>query len=958
MTTWENARRHDSEELLARIRSFHLLTRDQVMALPCVTAGNECELTGESSEMLRSFLAAFQVKSVTLGGMHPDPVLHSPNLGTTDYVYVTTDTKIRSLTVEPLQRPTENQKIKKQQFSGDGFNLQVFSSTETPRYVLCQLTRTGETRRPESPTHSKFIHKGPVTPRGTSPPRPRMNDRDASITAGGPISPAHTTSRNPNAPYSGVPGGYSMGSARYHTDRAVVEPGLLHINASFDANVRELTTARDRAREQWGPPSKASHGPTWSRHDESGSYRETRRVKPAFVTSPPPAGSSRGGSVCDFAPPFSSGASQATASLSFPSRSISSSPRLPLHPSGKPHCEHHMQCPRTEDRVHLDNCIHPCPRFYEAGVCHLESDPMHTDYFSHELRSRSISLSTASHHARQSPPIPHSSPTLLQPAGCTDRRQSPPRRRSRPPGDDEPRPLPTAPSPTTRWPRSGLGAGGGYLGGYSGGDFAQRPGCPRSRAEGKEVEESFVECYEEEVVSPRLTPGAIYGARGLLASPRAAPPPAEECFDRHADTASIPLVQSGSPLWSSDGEKNRSPHISPERIRPQHDHPRAYTEGLEVEEFADARSTARTFPLEPVQHRGTAGGGREEEQDCWGDDDDEPVVREPDWFTHRGPTHRLFENLQPLRPRPVYGPGSEDSDPITPMKPPGTVSAPKRIRTAPMGSRDKFRPPSKKPGIPAPSKRPAGSTSTVAAAHAGAAPPVRTSFMKSTSASFQKQRPAAPPPAPAARPRKQSDASAEKPRAARPQQRGREAAVDENAAATKIQASFRGKKARQSVSPLRQQLREEAEAATKIQAVFRGKQARTSVSPIRQRKKAEEDKAATKIQAVFRGKQARTSVSPIRQRKKAEEDQAATKIQATFRGKQARHTAEKAKEEKEQAQAATRIQATFRGRRTRQSLSPERNRESAAPPKMLSRTASTVSTATTIPTPVSDSSSS
>ena len=93
-------------------------------------------------------------------------------------------------------------------------------------------------------------------------------------------------------------------------------------------------------------------------------------------------------------------------------------------------------------------------------------------------------------------------------------------------------------------------------------------------------------------------------------------------------------------------------------------------------------------------------------------------------------------------------------------------------------------------------------------------------------------------------------------------------------AATKIQASFRAKKARNHVK----EMQEESAAATKVQSSFRAKQARNKVKELK-----EEAKAATTVQAGFRSMKARKRVQEMK-----EESAAATKVQSSFRAKKAR----------------------------------------------------------------------
>lgn len=77
-------------------------------------------------------------------------------------------------------------------------------------------------------------------------------------------------------------------------------------------------------------------------------------------------------------------------------------------------------------------------------------------------------------------------------------------------------------------------------------------------------------------------------------------------------------------------------------------------------------------------------------------------------------------------------------------------------------------------------------------------------------------------------------------------------------AATKIQSSFRAKKARSKVK----ELKEETKAATTVQAGFRSMKARKKVQEMK-----EENQAATKVQASFRAKKAREEVKAMKEAK-------------------------------------------------------------------------------------------
>ena len=226
-----------------------------------------------------------------------------------------------------------------------------------------------------------------------------------------------------------------------------------------------------------------------------------------------------------------------------------------------------------------------------------------------------------------------------------------------------------------------------------------------------------------------------------------------------------------------------------------------------------------------------------------------------------------------------------------------------------------------------------------------------------------------------------------------------------NEAATKIQASFKGKKARDEVKKMKEERDivepekdndteiveavdladvtedeididlddpEVNEAATKIQASFKGKKARDEVKKMKEEKetvaseieeeaqdvKVEEvaaateeeididlddpevNEAATKIQASFKGKKARDEVKKIKEdqiMKETQKNEAAAKIQAGFKGKRARDEVREMKKVKEkyvseravflnypasakQQKAAAKIQAGFKGMKTRKKM--------------------------------------
>eukprot|EP00929_Paragymnodinium_shiwhaense_P111831 TRINITY_DN8011_c0_g1_i1.p1 TRINITY_DN8011_c0_g1~~TRINITY_DN8011_c0_g1_i1.p1 ORF type:complete len:933 (+),score=221.05 TRINITY_DN8011_c0_g1_i1:166-2964(+) len=127
-------------------------------------------------------------------------------------------------------------------------------------------------------------------------------------------------------------------------------------------------------------------------------------------------------------------------------------------------------------------------------------------------------------------------------------------------------------------------------------------------------------------------------------------------------------------------------------------------------------------------------------------------------------------------------------------------------------------------------------------------------------------------------------------------------------------------------------------AATKIQAMYRGASARTAVKQMRQ----EREGAVRKIQANFRGCQGRQRAKSRRLESK-KQDVAATKIQARHRGNQDRSRAKRQLEELDRQRrewkaemarreaAAVKIQASARGRAARREVA--RRREPPPPSK-------------------------
>ena len=126
---------------------------------------------------------------------------------------------------------------------------------------------------------------------------------------------------------------------------------------------------------------------------------------------------------------------------------------------------------------------------------------------------------------------------------------------------------------------------------------------------------------------------------------------------------------------------------------------------------------------------------------------------------------------------------------------------------------------------------------------------------------------------------------------------------EQEAAALKIQATHRGKKAREQ---LRKDREEEEAAALKIQAMHRGRKTRQELSRQKEADAEEQEltAAALKIQAVHRGRKTRMEL--LKQKQMEEEEEltaAALKIQAVHRGRKTRMELLKEKQEKEEMEA-------------------------------------------------------
>ncbi|CAG9464667.1 unnamed protein product [Pedinophyceae sp. YPF-701] len=153
---------------------------------------------------------------------------------------------------------------------------------------------------------------------------------------------------------------------------------------------------------------------------------------------------------------------------------------------------------------------------------------------------------------------------------------------------------------------------------------------------------------------------------------------------------------------------------------------------------------------------------------------------------------------------------------------------------------------------------------------------------------------------------------------------------EQDAAATKIQAAFRGRRDRKRVTDMRRDKAEEDArrdaAATTIQAGYRGHRDRNSVAAVRADADAERQRAAEDAEEARRGAEEAAEVQ--------RQNEAATKIQAVYRGNRDRKVAAERQAAPPQAppprevqeQAAAKIQAAFRGQRDRKRAESRRQR--------------------------------
>jgi hypothetical protein len=141
----------------------------------------------------------------------------------------------------------------------------------------------------------------------------------------------------------------------------------------------------------------------------------------------------------------------------------------------------------------------------------------------------------------------------------------------------------------------------------------------------------------------------------------------------------------------------------------------------------------------------------------------------------------------------------------------------------------------------------------------------------------------------------------------------RKAFLNQKRAATTIQSSFRGNKARRGVvREMKEEVKrieKETEAAIKIQSRFRGSKARVTIAELREEVRRKEEE--------------RVALEAKRERERVERQSAIT-IQKSFKGMQQRKVYGEFKACKARDHAATHIQSYYRGVKTREQVANDR----------------------------------
>ena len=123
------------------MKSFHLLSRDQVEKLPFLDGGVMVLDEGVAA-CLRDFFASEKAKTVTIGGLHPDPALHTPNFAQ-DFLYYTTDPECAELQVTAAMPSTVVDGVRRDLLQvllhNEAWLMEMVSCPLNPRCSLAHL---------------------------------------------------------------------------------------------------------------------------------------------------------------------------------------------------------------------------------------------------------------------------------------------------------------------------------------------------------------------------------------------------------------------------------------------------------------------------------------------------------------------------------------------------------------------------------------------------------------------------------------------------------------------------------------------------------------------------------------------------------------------------------------------------------------------------------------------------
>ena len=151
------------------MKSFHLLSKEQVDKVPLMEGG-VMVLDEGVADCLRHFFATEKAKTVTIGGLHPDPSLHTPNFGD-DFVYFTADAHCAELRVTAALPSTVVEGIRRDLLqvtlprAGD-FLVEAVTSPLNPRCALVHL------QRKPGPSAAAATPAAPAPAYGEAPPLP------------------------------------------------------------------------------------------------------------------------------------------------------------------------------------------------------------------------------------------------------------------------------------------------------------------------------------------------------------------------------------------------------------------------------------------------------------------------------------------------------------------------------------------------------------------------------------------------------------------------------------------------------------------------------------------------------------------------------------------------------------------------------------------------------------------